>query len=269
MKPFRRPPSFSLGLERRKRRRRTHDRDGGAIRSDPRIATSAATPHTLRRPRRVPPGEWQDRDRPNALILDTELLCQILSVNQIKASTQKNGSQNGDDLELLVISNRRRVAPVGFQRVAQLGDVLGPYPSGQFTLQLSERFESQGDRPSTGGSKHDPLRPTVVWIIDELDQPLAFQTSDKCLCRLSGDSQPSGQIGRAGALCVQIWKHHRLSGGQLGQTLVGKSAPESVVEPSEPLQEQTCKIHGIVSISDELYSWRIVREPDDRKRRNL
>ena len=180
-----------------------------------------------------------------------------------------NGSQNGDDCELLVIwlLNGGRVAPVGFQRVAQLGDVLGPYPPGQFTLQLSERFESQGDRPSTGGSKPDPLRPTVVWIIAELDQPLAFQTSDKCLCRLSGDSQPSGQIGRAGAFCVQIWKHHRLGGGQLGQTLIGEPAAESVVEPSEPFQEQTCKIHGIVSISDELYGWRIVREPDDRRRR--
>ena len=166
-----------------------------------------------------------------------------------------NGSQNGDDGELLVIwlLNGGRVAPLGFQRVAQLGDVLGPYPPGQFTLQLSERFESQGDRPSTGGSKPDPLRPTVVWIIAELDQPFAFQTSDKCLCRLSGDSQPPGQIGRAGASWVEIWEHHRLCGGQLGQTLVGESAPESVVEPSESLQEQTCKIHGIVSIPDELY----------------
>jgi hypothetical protein len=101
-----------------------------------------------------------------------------------------------------------------------LADTPNAYPIRKLSFEIDESFERYRHRTTARLGEQDSLGSAILRIWNKLDQTLPLQASNQRLSRLSGYRELASQ---------------------------------GIVEPSEPIQKKASKIHGIVSIADELY----------------
>ena len=135
-----------------------------------------------------------------------------------------------------------------------MADTPNAYPIRKLSFEIDESFERYRHRTSARLGEQDSLGSAILRIWNKLDQTLPLQASNQRLTRLSGYPQSASQLGGTGPLRIEKREDHRLRGCELRQSMGGELAPQGIVKPSEPIQKKASKIHGIVSIADELYS---------------